>query len=285
MFRTRGAPFSDTTRRTTTMYAFGHHRPTSHYSHNRVHAQGKVAHALSAPLKMSAAVGKQAVVADAPSPSCFRCSCRLTASLHATSPSSPVPVSPCRRNPNRLASHAPNTLHTHSLEAPPTPRSLAPLRGLHNLREVLVHVVVGGIALEVLTSNQILDALLDLLRVRLEVPQQLVGGLEHQLLVVECLACLHDADNSGLNGVFAVLIDGGLGGVLLLLGDFSGDHRHFDAASAVGEVRIVLERVGGLNLLGRGLLKQYLVLPNAERQRVPLQLVSRQVELLLDVVE
>eukprot|EP00962_Isochrysis_galbana_P049599 scaffold21095_cov129-Isochrysis_galbana.AAC.3 len=106
---------------------------------------------------------------------------------------------------------------------------------------------------------------LDLLRVRLEVAHELGGRLEHKLLVIQRLARLHDAHDRRLDGVLAVLVDGRARGVLLLLGDLGGDHRHLDAARAVGKADIVGQRVGRLNLLGGRRLVQDLVLADAER--------------------
>eukprot|EP00965_Chrysotila_dentata_P131103 4333694-Pleurochrysis_carterae.AAC.4 len=60
-----------------------------------------------------------------------------------------------------------------------------------------------------------------------------------QFLVVERLPRLHDAHNGRLDGVLAVLVDGGARRVLLLLRDLGRDHRDLDAASAVGEARVV----------------------------------------------
>ena len=47
------------------------------------------------------------------------------------------------------------------------------------LRQVFVQVGAAGIALEVFSVDEVLDALLDLLGVRLEVTHELGGGLEH----------------------------------------------------------------------------------------------------------
>mmetsp|Transcript_7891 Transcript_7891/g.18792 ORF Transcript_7891/g.18792 Transcript_7891/m.18792 type:complete len:302 (+) Transcript_7891:606-1511(+) len=152
-------------------------------------------------------------------------------------------------------------------------------------REVLVVVGVVGVALQVLASDQVLDAFLDLLRVGLEVSHQLRRRLEHELLVVEALARLHDTHDGRLDSVLAVLVDGRTRGVLLLLRDLGRDHRHLDPARAVGEARVVFEHVGRLDLLAPALPQQYLELAHAERQHVPLQVVRRQVELLLDVIE
>mmetsp|Transcript_39200 Transcript_39200/g.103299 ORF Transcript_39200/g.103299 Transcript_39200/m.103299 type:complete len:448 (-) Transcript_39200:1395-2738(-) len=154
------------------------------------------------------------------------------------------------------------------------------------LGEVFVHGVVGGVALEVLPGNQVLDALLDLLRVGLEVAQQLIGCLEYELCVVERLARLHDAHDGGLDRVLAVLVDRGARGILLLLRDLGRDHRHLDAPRAVGESRVVLERVLWFDGLRIGtLLEKNLVLAHTEREGVPLELIGRQVELRLDVGE
>ena len=57
--------------------------------------------------------------------------------------------------------------------------------------QVLVQVGVAGVALEVLARDEVLDALLDLLRVGLEVAHQLRRRLEDELLVLEAPAGSH----------------------------------------------------------------------------------------------
>mmetsp|Transcript_42661 Transcript_42661/g.140136 ORF Transcript_42661/g.140136 Transcript_42661/m.140136 type:complete len:707 (-) Transcript_42661:8-2128(-) len=85
--------------------------------------------------------------------------------------------------------------------------------------------------------------------------------------------------------MLAVLVHGGSRRVLLLLRDLGGDHRHLDPPRAVGEGSVVGDFVGRRDLLAGRILGQDLVLADAEREHVALELLRGQVEVALDVGE
>mmetsp|Transcript_38230 Transcript_38230/g.117462 ORF Transcript_38230/g.117462 Transcript_38230/m.117462 type:complete len:233 (-) Transcript_38230:215-913(-) len=73
--------------------------------------------------------------------------------------------------------------------------------------------------------------------------------------------------------------------VLLLLRHLGGDHRHLDPLVAVEEGGVAAQRVGRRDLPAGRILGQDLVLADAEREHVALELLRGQVEVALDVGE
>mmetsp|Transcript_34217 Transcript_34217/g.109266 ORF Transcript_34217/g.109266 Transcript_34217/m.109266 type:complete len:231 (-) Transcript_34217:1432-2124(-) len=73
--------------------------------------------------------------------------------------------------------------------------------------------------------------------------------------------------------------------VLLLLRHLRGDPPHLDPLLAVGEGGVVAQRVGRRDLPAGRILGQDLVLADAEREHVALELLRGQVEVALDVGE
>lgn len=67
-------------------------------------------------------------------------------------------------------------------------------RRKHASGQIFVMIRVVRISFQIFSRNQILNALLDLFWVGLEVSHELCGGLQHELLVVQTLASLHDAN-------------------------------------------------------------------------------------------
>mmetsp|Transcript_37707 Transcript_37707/g.83986 ORF Transcript_37707/g.83986 Transcript_37707/m.83986 type:complete len:299 (-) Transcript_37707:1703-2599(-) len=153
-------------------------------------------------------------------------------------------------------------------------------RSRRGLGQVLEQLWVLLVPLQVLSRDEVLNALFDQLEVGLEHARQLLHHLHHQLLVLQHLAALHGAHNGGVNGVLAVLVHV-LNHPLLLVHRGQG---HLDAPHAVRELVVEAELVVLGDVLGRGVLGQDLVLGTRQAVQQAAHVVVLQVEPLLHLL-